>query len=621
MIEFRILGPFEVSNGGQPLDVGAGKQRGLLVLLLLHAGEVVSTDRVIDALWGERPPPSALNSVHVYVSQLRKVLGNGRLETRGGGYLLALKPEQLDLGRFERLLGDGRELLASGDADRAARALRGALGLWRGSPLSDVASEPFAQGEVARLEELRFVALEERIEADLALGRHAELVPELQGLIREHSLRERLRAQLMLALYRSGRQSEALDAYQQARKMLSTELGLEPGRMLRELEAGILRQDARLDPPAQPPGPPRRPRRKRPALVAIGAAFLLAAAVALVGTKLTGGAARSPPEVLPNSLVRIDPITLKPTDVVPIGDAPDLVVLAGGFVWVTHYVLRDTSSGALRNAGDRTLTRVDPSTGEAKVVGGLAPCGLVADPSGDVWVANCFPPSSGGGANVTRVDAATLEFDATWRVPGDEGFYRGLAYGGGSLWVSDVFGPSSDRRKRYTVTQVDPQTGAQRSIRLARPTDAFLAWSEGYGDLWMSNFGVGSVSRLHAETEVVDETIAVATNPGHLVVDGDIVWVADWAAPQVVRLRAVGPPRPRSVPLPVKKPAAVGVWNVAAGAGAVWATAARDRTLWRIDRKTNDVIPITMRYWPTGVAADGDDVWVTVRADRPVLPS
>ena len=613
VIEFGILGPLKASRRGEPLEVGAGKQRALLALLLLHAGEVVSTDRLIDALWGERPPPSALNSVHVYVSQLRKVLGNGRLETRGRGYLLALEPEQLDLRRFERLLGDGRELLASGEADRAAKTLRGALGLWRGSPLSDVASEPFALSEIARLEALRLVALEERIEADLALGRHAELVPELEGLIRDHPLRERLRAQLMLALYRSGRQSEALDAYQQARKMLSAELGLEPGRALRELEAGILRQDASLDPPAQRRRLPRRARRKRPVVIAIGAALLLAAALA--GFKLTGGDTPSP-EVLPNSLVRIDPKTLKVTDVVPVGDAPDLVVVAGGFVWVTHYVLRDTPDSALRNAGDRTLTRVDPSTGEAKTVGGVAPCGLAPDPSGDVWVADCFV---GGGTDVVRIDAATLRFKSRHSVPGDEGFYRGLVYGGGSLWLSDVFGKATDRRTHYTVTRVDPQKGAPQPIPLARETDSSLAWSDGYGDLWMSNFGVGSVSRLHGK--VVEAIDGVATNPGHLVVDGDIVWIADWGAPQVVRLRAVGPPRPRSVRLQVKNPSAVGVWYVAAGAGAVWATAARDRTLWRIDRKTNLATRIPMGYWPTGVAADDGDVWVTVRADKPLLPS
>src|SRR5918995_508329 len=396
-IEFRILGPLEASSRGQPLELGAGKQRALLVLLLLRAGEVVSTDRLIDALWGERPPPSALNSVHIYVSQLRKALGNGRLQTHGRGYLLALEPEQLDLGRFERLLGDGRELLASGDAEGAAEALRAALGVWRGPPLSDVAFEPFAQGEIARLEELRLAALEERVEADLVLGRHAELVPELEGLVREHPLRERLRAQLMLALYRSGRQSEALDAYQQARRLLSTELGLEPGRTLRELEAAILRQDAQLHAPPRPTRRAGAVYRKRRSVVAIG-----------------------------------------------------------GFIWVTHHILRDSGPERLRDAGDRTLKRVDPETGEVETVGGgLAPCGLAPDPSGDVWVANCFA-SGGRDANVVRVDATTLDFEATYPVPGRDvpagkGYYRGLAYGGGSLWVGE---PAE--RKPATVIQVDP---------------------------------------------------------------------------------------------------------------------------------------------------------------------
>jgi DNA-binding SARP family transcriptional activator len=198
--QFQLLGPFEVSEHGRPLDVGSGKQRALLALLVLRAGEVVSTDRLIDALWDERAPASAHNSVHIYVSRLRKALGNGRLQTRGHGYVLALEPEELDLSRFERLLGEGREFLAAGEAERAARTLRAALALWLGPPLSDFTSEPFAQGEIARLEELHLAALEERIEADLAIGRHAELVSELEALVREHPLRERLCAQLMLAL-------------------------------------------------------------------------------------------------------------------------------------------------------------------------------------------------------------------------------------------------------------------------------------------------------------------------------------------------------------------------------------------------------------------------------------
>jgi DNA-binding SARP family transcriptional activator/streptogramin lyase len=608
-IEFCILGPLEASRRGQPLELGAGKQRALLVLLLLRAGEVVSTDRLIDALWGERPPPSALNSVHIYVSQLRKALGNGRLQTHGRGYVLALEPEQLDLGRFERLLGDGRELLAAGEPDRAANALRAALGLWRGSPLSDVAFEPFAQGEIARLEELRLAALEERIEADLVLGRHAEVVPELEGLVREHPLRERLRAQLMLALYRSGRQSEALDAYQQARRLLSAELGLEPGRTLRELEAAILRQDAQLHAPGRPTKRTGAVHRKWRSVVAIGAALLLAVAVALVGITSTGGESPTPPRVLPNSLVRIDPDTLEATDVVPVGSAPDLVVAAGGFVWITHYVLRDFRSADLHDAGDRTLKRVDPETGEVETVGGgLAPCGLAPDPSGDVWVANCFA-SGGRDANVVRVDATTLDFEATYPVPEGgvpawEDYYRGLAHGGGSLWVGGL-----DLRKHATVMELDPQSGKKRATRL--PSTA-LAWAETSGDLWASNFDEGTLTRLDASTRAVETVDVLSLSPAHILVDGEVVWVGDWDRPGVERLRAVGPSRPRLVELPLRN-FATGVWQIAAGEGYIWATTPGDGALWRIDPKTNRVKRIPIPYPPTGVTANEGGVWVTVR--------
>jgi DNA-binding SARP family transcriptional activator/streptogramin lyase len=612
-VEFRILGPLEASSRGRPLELGAGKQRALLVLLLLRAGEVVSTDRLIDALWGERPPPSALNSVHIYVSQLRKALGNGRLETHGRGYLLALEPEQLDLGRFERLLGDGRELLASGEADRAANVLRAALGLWRGPPLSDVAFEPFAQGEVARLEELRLAALEERIEADLALGRHAELVPELEGLVREHPLRERLRAQLMLALYRSGRQSEALDAYQQARRLLSTELGLEPGRTLRELEAATLRQDAQLQLPPRPTRPTRAAHRKRRSVVAIGTALLVATAVALVGITSTGGETPTPPRVLPNSLVRVDPDTLEATQVARVGSAPDLVVAAGGFVWVTHHIFREAGSDRVRDAGDRTLKRVDPETGEVETVGGgLAPCGLAPDPSGDVWVANCFA-SGGRDPNVVRVDATTLRFEATYRVPEADvpagvvySFYRGLAYGGGSLWVG---GLSDDVPKYRTVIQVDPQSGEQRATG-ARATA--LAWADASGDLWASDFGYGTLRRLDASTRAVETVNVRSVGAAHILVDGETVWVADWEHPRVERLRAVGPRIPRLVELPVRN-FGTGVWQIAAGEGYIWATTPADEALWRIDPKTNKLKRIPIPYPPIGVSANEGDVWVTVR--------
>jgi DNA-binding SARP family transcriptional activator len=244
-MQFRLLGPLEVVADDRSLELGGAKQRSLLAILLLNANQVVSSDRLIDELWGMAPPATAAKSVQVMISRLRKVLGEGRLATHPHGYALRVDPAELDLARFERLVEEGR-----GSApENAARKLREALALWRGPPLADLAYEPFAQADVARLEELRFTALEQRIEADLAAGRHADVVAELEALVARYPLRERLRCQLMLALYRSARQAEALDAYRVARRVLSDELGLDPSQELQELERSILRQDPALELP------------------------------------------------------------------------------------------------------------------------------------------------------------------------------------------------------------------------------------------------------------------------------------------------------------------------------------------------------------------------------------
>jgi DNA-binding SARP family transcriptional activator len=256
-MDFRLLGPLEVSEHDRPLALGGVKQRSLLALLLLHAGELVTTDRLIDQLWGAAPPVTAAKTVQVYVSRLRKVLGPGRLATRGRGYVLWVDAGELDLARFERLTAEAR---ATGP-EEAARKLREALALWRGPALADLAYESFAQVEIARLEEMRQAAIEQRIDADLALGRHAELVGELEALVARQPLRERLRCQLMLALYRSARQAEALEAYRAASRELSEELGLEPSEELKRLEQAILRQDPALEPPQ--PAPPRDGARER----------------------------------------------------------------------------------------------------------------------------------------------------------------------------------------------------------------------------------------------------------------------------------------------------------------------------------------------------------------------
>ena len=246
-MEFRILGPLEVVEEGHSLVLAAGKQRALLAILLLHANEVVSRDRLIDELWGEQAPVSAAKSIQIYVSQLRKALDDGsaraRLLTRPNGYELFVEHHELDLNRFQDLVEEGRRA----PPREAAAKFRAALALWRGPPLADFSYQGFAQAEIVRLEELRLSVVEERVGADLALGRQADLVGELEALVSAHPLRERLRGLLMLALYRSGRQAEALQVYQQTREVLVEELGLEPSRELQELEQAILRQDSSLE--------------------------------------------------------------------------------------------------------------------------------------------------------------------------------------------------------------------------------------------------------------------------------------------------------------------------------------------------------------------------------------
>jgi DNA-binding SARP family transcriptional activator len=257
-VEFKVLGPLQVLREVGAVEPGSPKQRALLIDLLVHHGEVVSRDQLIEDLWAGSPPSTGLGVLQNYVSQLRKAIGPGLLATRGQGYALDVDPEALDSVRFERLVQQARAARAAGDLDAAAAGLRQAQALWRGPALADVAGEPFALPEIARLAELRAAAAELEVEVELDAGRHREVVAGLERLVADHPLRERLWVLLMLALYRSGRQADALRAYRKARKLLAEELGIEPGAELRELELAILHQRpellARADPVAPTPG-------------------------------------------------------------------------------------------------------------------------------------------------------------------------------------------------------------------------------------------------------------------------------------------------------------------------------------------------------------------------------
>jgi DNA-binding SARP family transcriptional activator/pimeloyl-ACP methyl ester carboxylesterase len=251
-MEFRVLGPLEAVVDGRPVALGGTKQRALLARLLLENGRAVGLERLVDDLWGEAPPETARKMVQVYVSRLRKLLPKGMLETRASGYQLAVPPESLDLERFEALRAAGRVALEQGRYGQAAAELRVALGLWRGPALAEFPNEPFASGESARLEALRSAAVEDRIQAELELGNPADVIAELETLVAHHPLREQLRAQLMLALYRAGRQAEALAVYHDTRRVLDEQLGIQPSQTLRDLERRILQHDPTLLRPERP---------------------------------------------------------------------------------------------------------------------------------------------------------------------------------------------------------------------------------------------------------------------------------------------------------------------------------------------------------------------------------
>jgi DNA-binding SARP family transcriptional activator len=602
-----------------------GRQgRILFAYLAAQKGRPVPRDELAELLWGEELPATWEKALRVLMTKLRALLtecgidGGSALTSAFGCYQLTLPAGVwIDVHAAANAVERAETALAAADLDDARTEASTAAKLARRVFLPGE-DGPWVEDQRRDLRDILVRALECLRDAALANGefgdavRHAAEITELEPF-RESSYRA-----LMQAHVAAGDPAEALRVYERCRRFLADELGAYPSQESEAIYLELLRSSPGAPAagadlfgadgvrPESPPLTGKATGRGRKVAALVAGVLLLATGAAAAGLALATGD-KSPPEVLPTSLVRLDPETLKPIQVVKIGPRADLVVVAGGYVWITHGLLRYTSGG-LRDAGDRTLTRVDPSTGESLVVGGgLAPCGMAADPSGDVWVANCF--ASGANANVVRVDAKTLVFERTLPLRASDGYYRGMAYGGGSLWVADVSGGAAEYRR---LTRLDPRTRERRSIPLERHANA-LAWSEGYGDLWMTNFDYQSVSRMHTETGDVRTSESVAKLPGPLVVQGDSVWVGDWVSPDVVRLPAVGSGPPRHVSLRFTTGRA-GVTSVAGGAGAIWATVPDDHAVWRIDPKTTRTTRIGLGYYPWGVAAGDDGIWVVVRA-------
>jgi len=570
---FAILGPLEVKRGATPVRIGGPKQRALLALLLCHANRVVSRDHLIDELLNDQPAGPAERILRVQVSRLRKALADGdtgtepRLLARPPGYVLRVTPGELDLHAFDHRAAAGRQALADGDPDRAAALLREAESLWRGRPLADLESESFARLEVQRLEALRLVVVEDRIEAELATGRHTALCSELGQLVAEHPLRERLREQLMLALYRSGRQADALESYRAVRALLVHELAVEPSPQLRQLQLAILAQDPDLDLPRPvtrsgtaplrevPAGPAApgegyseaaehagRGRHTRWAGLALAAAAVLAVLAVLVplprhatatmpvnanllalispadGTVRATVPLRGPPadvaaapgslwaaEAAAHQVVRIDTKRRAVTATIPVGTAPSRIIVGGGQVWVL-------------DPADRTVSRIDPQADT--VAQTIALDGQPSDlllTAGSLWVADQ------GDGTVLRIDPATGRTQGITRTGGDP---ASLTTADGAVWVA------TDRSG--TLARIDARTGTLTGT--TRVGDAPAVTGAGPAGLWVLDPLDATVSRVDPRDGAIAATVPLGGAPTAMVQSGGGVWLADRRNGTLLRL-------------------------------------------------------------------------------------
>jgi DNA-binding SARP family transcriptional activator/ABC-type transport system substrate-binding protein/streptogramin lyase len=586
-MDVRILGSLEVRSSGTVADLGHAKQRTVLGVLVLHRNEVVSTERLIDELWGVQPPPTATKLIQHYVSHLRRQLKgvgiDGVVRTQAPGYVVHLDEESLDAARFEQLLAGARALRDQQETQRAADAYREGLALWRGKALADLSFESFARNEVERLNEARLDALTERIDCDLALGRHAELIGELEGLVATHPLREGLREKLMLALYRSGRQSEALAVYQDTRRALRDELGLEPSPSLRQLQQEILRQDeslAALEPAAShaeastavEPEPRGRSLMTRAVLVGIAASLLVLGLAAFAATR--GRSSGIP--VRPNSVAVIDPKSDKVVADIPVGVGPTSIAGGHGSVWVG-------------NLDDKSVSRIDPRSMQVAhtIPTATAPLGLVAVGK-TAWLTD--------GAVAKRLNPVFNRPDK--RIPLGGAVPLGgrttpIAADGGAILIATGTG----------VSRIGP--GESRPSKPLETGDGPSGIVVKYQATWVSDGLDDAVVRIDHSGAL--KPIPVKGSPTGIAAGAGAVWVVT-SDDTLLRMDPIGA---QDTTIDVGRSPT----GVAVGDGFVWVANGLDGTIWKIDPRRNEVVDrIKVGSSPQNIAYIGGKLWVPMQA-------
>jgi len=593
-MEFRLLGPLEVCRDGEPVVLAGPKQRAIITILLLNANQVVPRARLLAEAWGEQAPGSE-HSLDVHVSRLRKALDPGgegnALVRRSRGYLLRVEEGALDLVRFEQRVTAGQQALADGRPAAAADLLNDGLGLWRGEPLAEFADQAFAAAELGRLKERRLAALEARVEADLALGREAAIIGDLESLAHANPYRERFRAQLMLALYRAGRQAEALAVYADTRRLLIDDLGIEPGEQLRELHGAVLAQDAGLrpagpawnepagtgQPKVMPSGTPRRPGWRRLALLSV--AGLVAAAAVLAGTLVPASpdAAAGPVMIQPGSVAFIDAQSGRLLGDVPAGPSVGFIRAGLGSVW------------EMEDSG--VLLQIDPRTRHItnSIAVGVQP-GDVAVGAGAVWITD---------ANSQTLFRISPQYGAVTRIPlpahglSRPGVGGGVTIGAGSVWVAQGLS---------RIARINPASGRVEST-VSVPDARGVTFGD--GAIWVAASDIGVVVKIDPRTGAVVASTRVGPWICCITVGGGYVWAANdtgiWKLASDDRvLGTIATPSQTA--------------NVYYGDGALWVAADVAGRVLRVDPRTDTVTRYPVGHLLTGIGVEGSTVVVSVHA-------